>query len=33
MYDAYLAGMGDEAANLPYPIPDKKKASGKSDKE
>ena len=24
MYDAYLEQMGDEAANLPYPIPDKK---------
>lgn len=24
---------GDEAANLPYPIPDKKAGKGKADKE
>lgn len=31
MYDAYLEQMGDEAANLPYPIPDKKGGSNKAE--
>ena len=29
MYDAYLEQMGDEAANLPKAIPDKKKEDKK----
>ena len=33
MYDAYLEQMGDEAANLPYPISDKKAGKKKADKE
>ena len=33
MYDAYLEQMGDEAANLPYPISDKKAGKKKTDKE
>ena len=33
MYDAYLEQMGDEAGNLPYPIPDKKAGKNQADKE
>lgn len=33
MYDACLEQVGDEAANLPYPIPDKKAGKGKADNE
>ncbi len=32
MYDAYLEQMGDEAANLPYPIPGNKAGGGEADK-
>lgn len=32
MYDAYLEQMGDEAANLPYPIPGNKADGGEADK-
>lgn len=31
MYDAYLEQMGDEAANLPYPIPGNKAGGGEAD--
>ena len=33
MYDAYLEQMGDEAGNLPYPIPDKKAGKNQADEE
>lgn len=32
MYDAYLEQMGEEAANLPYPIPGNKAGGGEADK-